>query len=1399
MLPFSVRRRVLRALLLACALLAALPFTATAATQTTTDPDDPYEDGYALASDLQKLTWDSTSTPGKLVLDLSIDYAPNSRFGAYVLLDTNRDDKTDYALDITDYDYAQNGYTDQEPSHHGAFNENGHVRYTLRRVTSSTVDCQAFDDGGLQGPEIWAYEHATAQTVDHDTSRIVLPLDLATLGNPTALRWAVVSTAAKPPYDLFKSYDFFPDGTNGMTDDDGFPRDPRGPYIEADPAYCSPGDGPAYGRRVRMAQGVLFSLAGVAPPAITVTQQPASARPGSTVAFTAAPTDGRAISSYAWDLDEDGEFDDATGPTASRHFPSGGRRFVRVKAMDSNGLTGTGEKTVDIVDLAPTVSIGQSPALARPNRAVTLDATGTDDGTITAYAWDLDGDGDFDDATGARATATFPTTGTKTVKVRVSDDGGNATTAERTIEVAERAPTIKLTVDKASPAAKEKFTIHADVTDDGTIADKDIQWGFDADNAGDDDDPYTWATGRDWTLSFGWAGRYTMKARVTDDTGQVATDRITVEVPNARPTIRQVLIRKKLVPDNPYNAQPLVKEEPILLTVGVQDDNRTLPVATWDLDNDGEFDDATGLTVEHKFKFAGETNVGVRLTDELGLTSESRTPVEIRESATAECSGSVKVDLLRVVGCFRTEADGQRSTKEEIKVNGTSIVPKPYTTIKVNPKTGAITSGDGVVTIKAGDVTLFEGRIKMDEDCDRTKKECSLFKAKVIPGLSKVKGLPLAGEFEVFLTPTGTRIQVNVDVFGSVGIGATGRMDLLVLDKGGLQLDDLEIRVGVLPLVKNFEIGSFFLKYEKENKRWSGGGYIVIPTPQFTKLQGDFAFSEITGFERAHGEIDGLNIPVDPLATIYLQRIAFTFELKGSGVTTRVRLGGGLGASFGPRIGGMDAGTVDGDFLLTLGWPLGIDVEGRASIMGYDILGASVGMRTNGSIDASGFIGFGLPFPRGAQGARKDGTKIKVSKFDPNADIFNPFQIITVKGTMSAWAEPTGFNIEAGVSAKVIGITLVGAKALLSSKGIAGCGEIIGIKGGFGYEWQSQRTDLFGASCDLSPWRPERHFAPLDGPGAGRVPMQARAHAAQAPEAGNVVDVPLQQKALMLKADGVGGDPVLALVSPSGKRYAMPAGGAGAAEHEDWFYATNPQGDETYLGVRTPEAGAWQVETVPGSPAIKSLSRSAVLPQPEVSATVRPGGGRTRTIDYRVKTIPGQTVEFAEDGKDTHRTVGVAKGARGSLTFTPQDGSAGTRKLVAVVKQNGLIRANIPVGQFTAPALARPSQPRALRAARGSKGTVTVRWKKVPGAVTYQVLAKLSDGQGLYVSTTKPVAVVRGVQRADAAKITVAAVDAKMRGSKRGVVRLARNQRSAPRRPLATTRRAAPRGPRFTG
>ena len=75
-------------------------------------------------------------------------------------------------------------------------------------------------------------------------------------------------------------------------------------------------------------------------------------------------------------------------------------------------------------------------------RAFDLDgSTSTDDGTITAFAWDFDNDGTVD-ATGAHTTVTYPPgqEGDHVIKLTVTDDGTPPLTDTALVVVSPTAP-----------------------------------------------------------------------------------------------------------------------------------------------------------------------------------------------------------------------------------------------------------------------------------------------------------------------------------------------------------------------------------------------------------------------------------------------------------------------------------------------------------------------------------------------------------------------------------------------------------------------------------------------------------------------------------------------------------------------------------------------------------------------------------------------------------------------------------------------------------------------------------------------------------------------------------------------------------------------------------------------
>jgi hypothetical protein len=147
----------------------------------------------------------------------------------------------------------------------------------------------------------------------------------------------------------------------------------------------------------------------------------------------------KTIDSWEWDLDNDGAFDDATGPIAMVSFPSVGSYPVKLRVTDDATPEASAETTLTILvtipPVAPTANAGGPYNFCTNRTPWFLDGTGSnnpDDGQsepmqpadfITSYLWDLDGDGQFDDATGAtpNVSASFAV-GSRLIQLQVTDN-----------------------------------------------------------------------------------------------------------------------------------------------------------------------------------------------------------------------------------------------------------------------------------------------------------------------------------------------------------------------------------------------------------------------------------------------------------------------------------------------------------------------------------------------------------------------------------------------------------------------------------------------------------------------------------------------------------------------------------------------------------------------------------------------------------------------------------------------------------------------------------------------------------------------------------------------------------------------------------------------------------------
>jgi hypothetical protein len=130
------------------------------------------------------------------------------------------------------------------------------------------------------------------------------------------------------------------------------------------------------------------------------------------------------------------------------------------------------------------------------------------------------------------------------------------------------------------------------------------------------------------------------------------------------------------------------------------------------------------------------------------------------------------------------------------------------------------------------------------------------------------------------------------------------------------------------------------------------------------------------------------------------------------------------------------------------------------------------------------------------------------------------------------------------------------------------------------------------------------------------------------------------------------------------------------------------------------------------------------------------------------------TVAFAELGSHVTHKLGVARGSRGTIAFAPADGPAGTRRIVALVTQDGQPRPQVALTTYRAPGPLRPGRAPRLRVAL-RRHTLKVSFGAARNALRYQVRISSTDGKHRVVLASKGHRSARLAGFGPGAKVTV--------------------------------------------
>lgn len=116
---------------------------------------------------------------------------------------------------------------------------------------------------------------------------------------------------------------------------------------------------------VALLSAVLAAPVAAAPPTASITYAPATPVAGDTVTFTARAqdSDGR-VTTYQWELDDNGDFADGEGPQVTRTYDRAGTYRVYLRVVDDSGEAFVVYTDIVVADTAPSEPQPVPPASA---------------------------------------------------------------------------------------------------------------------------------------------------------------------------------------------------------------------------------------------------------------------------------------------------------------------------------------------------------------------------------------------------------------------------------------------------------------------------------------------------------------------------------------------------------------------------------------------------------------------------------------------------------------------------------------------------------------------------------------------------------------------------------------------------------------------------------------------------------------------------------------------------------------------------------------------------------------------------------------------------------------------------------------------------------------------------
>jgi len=967
---------------------------------------------------------------------------------------------------------------------------------------------------------------------------------------------------------------------------------------------------------------------------------------------------------------------------------------------------------------------------ARPGQAIDLSAaSSTDpDGPISQFAYDLDADGAFETLGGATAVTSFTDPGIHRVTVRVSDETGLTDTSFTDVEVrANLAPGAAMLIGQDTFDPQELRTVlredkptvfKVNATDiDGNV--KKIEWDIDGVPGYEKDIAATFRTFED-------KGTIEVGVRVTDDEGKQTERRETLTIIAAAcddaTTLSFGRLRataecwKKDIDDGGKTTRWKASESPPQFHLA------------------GTIGQAVPLSQLNQFDFDGRATInGIVFTDYelLQIVKQDGKPTQVQfvgadvETASPQATRLLlnhdATDFWKLEGNALTSvaARGAYAGLDvgELLDDKIELPAAGKARLRFFPLLPAVFGGVSSDEAVQLDVGATASSAQAGADCFRSS-------AASLPGLDFLQDAAAVDVCHSTTDATRWSVKANVDLGEFTGGVFPG------LPRVKLQAEIANGELAGAAAAAEFDPGIPF------------AGPVFLTGVNFELLLAQAQFVKASCVPKIGVETKSMQAVRDafigfglPAADVYDIIPDFRYDY---GTPTSALCGGVTFRVGMPAIelarGNISLGVANYDD----GRPDAFRMIGQARVLDAVTLNARAGVYTNGYMD------------------------MRVSGY---AELFDLLSL-EAQFNLAVDIPNKKFNAQAYLEGCIIPVdACAGIRALLSSRGVGACLLLSFLGGdwnpGATYSWNDGLTIYF-SGCDLGDVRVNFSgegstiITPVfvEPPGSralrGEPPAPPTATAAQEKHE-QVIDLPKGLPGAYIAVKGQNGALAKFTVEGPGGLNVLVDGSASPKWSQDptRVLMFDVKRGISHVMLPEPAGGRYRVVPQAGSAPITEVVSSEGLKPAAVKASVG-GTGRSRVLRYEITPVDGQAVRFEERGPTGKQFLGVAKGARGELRFTSAAGRAESRKIVAVVEQDGMLREEIPVVTYKAPATGRPTKVGRIVARRKGK-TLTIRWLRSGGARRYTVTARLSDGR-----------VVRKVQRGRS--LTLRRVSAKTTG-----------------------------------